>query len=81
LDIVTVLAGTHERAYHALPPRPTCLSSDKLLLVDWTKELGSFHRQIVYPPLESALGDTGSVRFLHPIECGMLPVLDLDPVL
>jgi hypothetical protein len=31
--------------------------------------------------LETGLADAGSVSFLHPIECVMLPVLDLDPVL
>jgi hypothetical protein len=63
------------QAYHALPSRPKYLSTDKLLSVEWTKELGSLHRQVVYPPLESALGDTGSVRFLHPSESLMLAVL------
>jgi hypothetical protein len=33
------------------------------------------------PALETGLADAGSVSFLHPIECVMLPVLDLDPVL
>jgi hypothetical protein len=31
--------------------------------------------------LETGLGDTGAVGFLHPNESVMLPVLDLDPVL
>jgi hypothetical protein len=29
----------------------------------------------------ASLGDAGSVSFLHPIECVMLTVLDLDQVL
>jgi hypothetical protein len=57
--------ATYEQAYHALPSRPTYLSTDKLLLAGLCARPRPADD---VPGLETGLGNAGSVRFLHPSE-------------